>query len=309
MQYKHIAGLGILTVGVIVCTVVYLGRTDSPLPVEQPREPVPATSGIGDAPRLDFPAAPSAGAKTADASGLAEAGIPALGRVWTADDYTRAEKVLSEGKVPLPLLSDDLGRQFLGRLTSPDNLSLYRSRAIPLQQRSEGSLQVGSALLAIAHQYRAAKKDGIDRQGEWIHLMAFHLRIEALEDQLEEESMAMIPPAAKTDSFYQSRLNELKEVRSKKSKVFAAFLETDPSASSESRSYVLQTLADTLPVAAHNLEPNDLMELRKRAEARRAENKQPNDTKNLQLILNALAAPAPHSAARLDVRPVSGAAR
>ena len=63
-----------------------------------------------------------------DGSALVEAGIPALSREWSGDDYARVAQMLAAGKLPLPRLTDDQGRLFLQRLTTTENFSLYRNR-------------------------------------------------------------------------------------------------------------------------------------------------------------------------------------
>lgn len=68
-------------------------------------------------------------------SRLVEAGIPALSREWTGDDYARVAEVLATKKLPLPRLTDEEGKKFIEQLTSVRNFSLFQNASLPIEVR------------------------------------------------------------------------------------------------------------------------------------------------------------------------------
>src|SRR5262245_28680657 len=64
-----------------------------------------------------------------------EAGIAASDREWTGPDYAQAAEILATGKVPLPQESDEIGRALVRRMTSLDNLKLFRDSTLPIESR------------------------------------------------------------------------------------------------------------------------------------------------------------------------------
>ena len=226
-------------------------------------------------------------AESIDGTAFVEAGIPALSRDWSGDDYAQVAQVLAAGRLPLPRLTDEQGRLFLQRLTSKENLSFYRNHSLPIQQRMEGFFKLMGGANAIAKQYMAAANKGLDVHREIAQQLAFLLRATAVTVQLIDEFLPTVPK----DEKYPVRMAGLKQTYSG---LTTAFVGAETSLS-ETRFYspddltaLLDAMSETLPTVKKVFSPDYKRELRKKLESHRAAFLRAEDTKNIQKMIDEL---------------------
>ncbi|MCK6424208.1 MAG: hypothetical protein L6Q75_03845 [Burkholderiaceae bacterium] len=177
------------------------------------------------------------------------AGMPAPSRVWVADDYVRAQKLLAAGQVALPSLADPHGAALLRRMTAAENLTLYRNRAYDLQIRAglfATFIQAWNAMAKqlMSHHLLLRKTPS----SELAMTGGFGLRTMALAMDLAGEQTASTDPSLMTPVHREG-------VRRIRAGVVQAWrgmmLWLDPASgfAAADRSVLLKTLADTLPSA------------------------------------------------------------
>ena len=230
-----------------------------------------------------------AGAVTGSGSTLVEAGIPALSREWTGEDYLQVSKVLAQGRLPLPRVADETGRRFIQRLTDIENLSLFQNRTLPLQNRMPNFLSLMQAAGAISKQYLAASNQGIEVHEELALQQAFELRVAATGMELMEEFVPTIPK----DEKYEVRMAGVKQAISGLTSMYVGA----EMSLSETRLYtpadltvLLKAMAETLPVVQKAFSADYRLELRRKMEAHQAAFPGAEDAKMLQQIIAALGA-------------------
>ena len=222
-------------------------------------------------------------------STLADAGIPALDRAWTGNDYMQAAKLLSEGKVPLPRLSDEEGRVFLERLTNTGNFSFYRDRTQPMDKRMPDFFNLVAGASVIMNQYPLLAEKGLDVHREFALQLAFGMRMAATGVQLIDEFVPTIPK----DDRYEVRMAGMKRAHGGMMKIFAG---TEASLS-EKRFYtpadltlLLTTMAETLPAVKKAFSPEYKAEFRKKLETHRAAFPDGEDARAIQQMIDELGA-------------------
>jgi hypothetical protein len=124
---------------------------------------------------------------------LLDAGVPAPGRAWRAADYHRVAEVLKSGRVPLPRLSDPLGRAAFDRLTSAENLSIHHDRSLPLSIRLADLLQSFQSSGDVAQLYLAKPQELSPAPKEVGRLLAFVLHLSAAIADLVKEASSGAP--------------------------------------------------------------------------------------------------------------------
>jgi hypothetical protein len=217
-----------------------------------------------------------------------EAGIPASDREWHGADYARTSEILSAGKVALPRLSDPLGAALLNRLTSTENFSLNRNRALPVEARLSDYLGVQQATSTVLNLYLAMMLRGEAKvTAEMTQIVAFSLQVSALGIDLVEEFLPKIPK----DESYAKRMEGLKQMYSGMSTQFQgaeAMLGETKVYSQPERSLLLDAMADALPVLKKAFSQDFRVELRKKFEEDRKLFSSSQDLDRLQSMIREL---------------------
>lgn len=158
---------------------------------------------------LTAPAA--SGAQDLDA--IARAEWPAVSRPWSGSDYATAGKLLAEGRVPLPRLSDPDGAALVMRFVAPENLEAVSTPEVPVQARFlvyqamiGGASQILNAYLRLLG--GAASSSDLPHE-EFARLIGFMLRLTVAGDELMDEILPTIP----RDDTYVIRMEGLKRFR------------------------------------------------------------------------------------------------
>jgi hypothetical protein len=227
-------------------------------------------------------------AQNAASNPYLEAGIPASDREWHGADYVRTSEILSAGKAALPRLSDPLGAALLNRLTSTENFSLNRNRALPIEARLGDYLAIQQASSEILNLYLATMLRGEAKvTAEMTQIVAFSLQVSALGIDLLDEFVPKIPK----DESYATRMEGLKQMYSGISTQFQGaevmLGETDVYSQPE-RSLLLDAMAGALPVLKKAFSQDFRVELRKKLEDDRKLFQSSQDLERLQLMLREL---------------------
>ena len=223
----------------------------------------------------------------AQTNALVEAGFPATSREWAGDDYTQIAGLLADGKTPLPRLADAEGQAFIRRLTSTDNLSLYRNRSLPIGERLVGFSSLMGGVNAVAKQYLAAVGRGLDVHRELTAEFAFILRAAAVGVDLMKEFLPTVPH----DDHYAARMQGVAQFKSGLTTMFAGAevsLSEKDFYSSEDRSLLLAAMAETLPAINKIFAPDYRVELRRKLEGHRAAFPDDQDARHLQAMIDTL---------------------
>ena len=225
----------------------------------------------------------------AEKSTLVEAGIPALDREWTGNDYMQAAKLLSEGKVPLPKLSDEEGRLFIERLTNTGNFSLYRDRTLPLEKRLPDFFNLLAGASVIMKMYLPLAEKGMDVHREFSMQLAFGMRMAAMGVQLIDEFLPTIPK----DDKYEVRMAGMKRAHGGLMQMYSG-AETSLSDrrfySPADLTLLLTTMAETLPVVKKAFSPEYKVEFRKKLETHRAAFPDGEDARAIRQMIDELGA-------------------
>ncbi len=223
-------------------------------------------------------------AAAADSS-LVEAGIPALGREWSGADYLQAAKVLAEGKVPLPRLTDEQGRLFLQRLTTTDNFSRYRDSTLPLEKRLPDYFNLLTGATAILKEYLAAADKKLDVHREFAQQLAFGMRMAAMGVQLMDEYLPTIPK----DDKYETRMAGMKRAYGGLMTMYGgaeASLSDTRFFSPSDLTLLVSTMAETLPVVKKGFSADYKAEFRKKLESHRTTFTDAEGAKALQQMID-----------------------
>lgn len=137
-------------------------------------------------------------------------GLPAHDREWSGDDMVNVEKILAsiaqKGYRHLPRYKSERSGVVFARLTSPQNLDLFRNRSLPLGPRLSQSLNYLQASNQVNKLYLSAflKKDV--RDSELVELMGSLLRSTAVLLELVDE---LLPTLNKDEPSYEVRMQGL----------------------------------------------------------------------------------------------------
>ena len=153
-------------------------------------------------------------------------GLPAHDRDWSADDMVRAEKVLAslaqKGYRHLPRYKSERSGEMFARLTSPENLDLFRNRSLPLEGRFPQALAYLQASNQINKLYLSAFQKKDVRDSEFVELVGALYRLTVVMLDLLDE---FVPTIKKDDPTYQVRMQGLELVKRGLSNIVAGGLQ------------------------------------------------------------------------------------
>ena len=154
-------------------------------------------------------------------------GLAAPDREWSGNDMVEAEKVLAslanKGYRQLPRYQSERSGEVFARLTSPQNLNLFRNRSLPLEARLPQSLSYFQAGGQIFKLYLSAflKKDV--RDSELVELMGAQFRSTAVVLEIVDEFLTTLK---KDDPKYQVRMQGLEQMKQGLASIVAGGLQT-----------------------------------------------------------------------------------
>jgi hypothetical protein len=197
-------------------------------------------------------------------------GLPAHDRDWSGDDMVKAEQVLSsiskEGYRKLPRHQSERSGEVFARLTSAENLDLYRNRSLPLEVRMPQAMNYFQASNQINKIYLSAFLKREVRDTELLELMGAMLRSSVAMLEIVDE---FLPTINKDDPNYQVRMQGLEKMKRGLADVVVGCLQT----LTERESYRGSELAklvgymqDTVPVLVLSLPPGSRIEITSRLE-------------------------------------------
>jgi hypothetical protein len=238
-----------------------------------------------------FCSAIAANAQEKKSNPFLDAGIPPTNREWRGSDYIQTLTILSTGKIAPPVFSEKAGAALLHRITSVENLSFYKNRAIPVQARLSdwSSLQKGAnSLMYLYYETSIEKKQALN--AEISNLLAFMLHVSAQGADLVEESLPTVPK----DDKYTTRMEGLRTMNAGLTKLFfvAEIALTYDGYSSTDRSAILDAMASTLPRIKKVFTDGARTELSNKLEADRKSFSRVEDNQKITKMLRDLAVSA-----------------
>ncbi len=154
-------------------------------------------------------------------------GLPAHDREWSGNDMVKAEKVLTslakKGYRHLPRYKSERSGEVFARLTSRQNLDLFRNRSVPLEGRMPQALNYIGANNQILKLYLSAFLKNDTTDSDIVELMAAQLRSMVVMLELVDE---LIPTIKKDDPSYQVRMQGLEKMKLGLASVVAGGLQT-----------------------------------------------------------------------------------
>jgi hypothetical protein len=141
-------------------------------------------------------------------------GLPAQDREWSGDDMVKAEKILAsvaqKGYRQLPRYKSERSGEVFARLTSPQNLDLFKNRTLPFEVRFSQATNYFQASNQIFKLYLAGFLKGDVRDSELVEFMGAQFRSSLVMLELVDE---FLPTIRKDDSKYQVRMQGLDQMR------------------------------------------------------------------------------------------------
>jgi hypothetical protein len=133
---------------------------------------------------------------------FAESDYPATDHAWSGTDYQDFNTAVDAKKVPLPLLSDPVGRPVFERIVSLENLDVGRDNSLPLLTRLQRVVALTEGVRKVLVAYITEANNGKPRERELARLQVYMLAQAAIELRLAQE---FIPTLAK-DNTYETRM-------------------------------------------------------------------------------------------------------
>ena len=154
-------------------------------------------------------------------------GLAAPSREWSGNDLAEAEKVLAsltqKGYRQLPRYQSERSGEVFARLTSPQNLDLFRNRSLPLDARLPQSLSYLQAGNQIFKLYLSAFLKKEARDSELVELMGAQFRATVVVLELVDE---FLPTIKKDDPKYEVRMQGLEQMKRGLASIVAGGLQT-----------------------------------------------------------------------------------
>lgn len=154
-------------------------------------------------------------------------GLAAPDREWSGNDIVEAEKVFAslaqKGYRQLPRYQSKRSGEIFARLTSPQNLDLFRNRSLPLDARLPQSLSYLQASNQIFKLYLSAFLKKEVRDSELVELLGTQFRATAVVLELVDE---FLPTIKKDDPKYEVRMQGLEQMKRGLAGVVAGGLQT-----------------------------------------------------------------------------------
>jgi hypothetical protein len=191
-------------------------------------------------------------------------GLPAHDREWSGDDMAKAEKVLTlltqKGYRQLPRYKSERSGEMFARLTSSQNLRLFKNRTLPLDARFPQALRYYQASNQVSKLYLSGflKKDV--RDSELVEIMGSMFRSTVVIFDLVDE---FLPTIKKDDPTYQVRMQGLDRMKGGLASIVAGGLLTLTEKEFYRRSELVRLVAymqETFPRIVPRLPPGSRTE-------------------------------------------------
>ena len=186
-------------------------------------------------------------------------GLPAYDREWSGDDMVKAHEVLSKladtGFRQLPGYKSERSGKVFARMTSPQNLDLFRNRSLPLKARFPQALNHFQASGQFLKLYVSAFVEKETRDCEIVELMGAVFRSTMVMLELVDE---FLPTLDKEDPSYEVRLEGLEQMRRGLASVVSGGLLTLTERSSYSSTELARLVGymqETFPLIVPQLPP------------------------------------------------------
>lgn len=221
----------------------------------------PATPAVQPAPQAssERPAAVASSTDESLTSGeYVGLGMPADDRDWSSADMVQAHKTLSSlpgGHANLPRYQSDRSGAMFARLTTPQNLELFRNRSLPLEGRLPLALDFGDASTKTFKLYLSAFLSNKVRDSEMIELLGAELRLAVVNVELLGE---LLPTLDKDDPTYAVRMQGVEQMKRGLASFVMGALQTFDERQSYRQSELLRLadyVRDTFPTLVPFLPP------------------------------------------------------
>jgi hypothetical protein len=204
-------------ISLVLLTFVGSGCSNSPTPSAQPND-----SKGGE------PADPKgSGDESLTSEEYLRLGMPAQDRDWFGGDMVNAEKILAslaqQGYRQLPRYKSERSGEMFARLTSPQNLDLFKNRTLPLDARFPQALNYFQASNQVFKLYLAGFLKKEVRDSELVELMGAQFRSTVVMLELVDE---FLPTIQKDDPKYQVRMQGFDQMKRGLASVVAGGLQT-----------------------------------------------------------------------------------
>ena len=197
-------------------------------------------------------------------------GLPAHDRTWSGSDMTRVSKVFveiaQEDQGKLPRYRSERSGMVFDRVTSDENLQLYRSKSLPVEARLTEGLNYVQSLNQVLKTYISAFLKKKVSDSEVIELMGASLRSAVMMVELADE---FFPTLNKNDPSYQTRLDGLAQMKRGLATVVAGSIQTLTEGEAHRTSERLRLigyLKQTAPTLISALPPGSRLETQVRLE-------------------------------------------
>ena len=153
-------------------------------------------------------------------------GMPSDDRNWSSIDMVQAQKILASlpgGHASLPRYQSERSGAMFARLTSSQNLELFRNRSLPPEGRISLALNFGRASNEIFKLYLAAFIKKKVRDSEMIELLGAQLRMVVVNADLMNE---LAPTLDKGDPAYSARMQGFEQAKRGAASVVMGALQT-----------------------------------------------------------------------------------
>lgn len=191
-------------------------------------------------------------------------GLPALGREWSGDDMIKAEiiivSVAQKGYRHLPRYKSERSGEVFARMTSPQNLDLFKNRKLPLDARFPQALNYYQASNQILKFYLAGFLMKEVGDCELVELMGSHFRSTMVALELVDE---FVPTIKKDDPKYRVRMQGLDQMKRGLASIVAGGLQTLKEGESYRGSELVRLVGymrETFPLIVPRLPPGERAE-------------------------------------------------
>jgi hypothetical protein len=154
-------------------------------------------------------------------------GLPAQDREWSGDDMVTAERLFTslaqEGYGRLPRYKSQRSGEVFARLTSGQNLEVFRTRSLPFESRLPQALKYIQATNQILKLYLAGFLKKQVRDSELVELLGEQFRASAVMLELVDE---FVPTLNKDDPSYSARMQGLEQMKAGLASVVTGGLQT-----------------------------------------------------------------------------------
>jgi hypothetical protein len=191
--------------------------------------------------------------------GYLRLGLPAHDREWSGRDMVQAEKVLAplarKGYRQLPRYKSERSGEVFARLTSPQNLGLFRNRTLPVEPRLADAVDYLRAGNQVAKLYLAGFLKKEVRDSELVEWYGAQLRSVAVLFELIDEFLASM---GKDDPRYRARMQDLGQMKGSLAGIVAGCFQTLTERNSYRGSELVRLVGymrETLPLIVPRLPP------------------------------------------------------